>query len=266
MKIQIVIPSINLWGKYTKRCIESIKTKHEYRILLVDNASTDETREESGKMVSNTFFHKRNEERWSCAKSWNYGIKDAFERGYDYVLVLNNDIVLHPDAIDRLVERFESDKGLAEDGSMGMVTCLDVRGDCQSIPEYLFDKKSVEYEKVSEAPHPNFSAYMINKKCWDEVGEFDEGFEPAYFEDNDYHRRMQLAHIKSVVYPPALFFHFGSRTQNEAVGKPIVSSPRFEANRNYYVGKWGGTPGTERFDRPFGNELNSIKWVKQNNG
>lgn len=45
-KIQIVIPCINLWSKYTKNCINSIKTKYEYRILLIDNGSTDETKEE----------------------------------------------------------------------------------------------------------------------------------------------------------------------------------------------------------------------------
>jgi len=107
---------------------------------------------------------------------------------------------------------------------------------------------------------------MINKKCWEEVGEFDEGFKPAYFEDNDYHRRMKLAGMKAIVYPPALFYHFGSRTQNEASDKgAIVSGPMFDNNRKYYHGKWGGDPEHETFIHPFNNELNNLKWTKQQN-
>ena len=245
-KIAIVIPAINLWNKYTKSCLESIKTKHEYRILLIDNGSTDETKEEAGKLVSNNFSHLRNEEPWSCARSWNYGVNDAFTRGYDYVLILNNDIILHPEAIDIMVERFEKEK----DSDLVMVTCLDVRGEC----EYPVDVVELSPEKkkdVPESPHPNFSAFMINKKCWDIIGEFDENFRPCYFEDNDYHHRIELAQMKAVCLPTAMFYHYGSRTQNEAIGRPICSSPQFEYNGRYYQNKWGGVPGSESFATPF---------------
>lgn len=48
-----------------------------------------------------------------------------------------------------------------------------------------------------------------------------------------------------------LFYHYGSRTQNQRPGSPVVSSPRFEENRARYVREWGGTPGQERFLTPF---------------
>ena len=259
MKIAIIIPVVNLWRKYTKPCIDSIKTSHDYRILLVDNASIDETLSEAGKLVSDKFSHKRNEERWSCAKSWNFGIRDAWDRGFEYALVLNNDVILHSDCIDRIVERFNK-------GDVGMVTAMDIRGECNGIPEYIFDKKSKDYESVPETEHPNFSAFMISKKCWDKVGEFDEGFKPAYFEDNDYHYRMKLAGMKAIVYPPALFYHFGSRTQNESGNQAVVTGSMFEDNRKYYKGKWGGDTGSETFKYPFGYEVNNFKWTKQQNG
>lgn len=246
-KIQIIIPAINLWNKYTKNCINSIKTKYEHRILLIDNGSTDETKEEAGKLVSNNFAHKRNEETWGCAKSWNYGIKDAFERGYDYVLILNNDILLHPETIDKLVERMESkpiDDGIA------MITCLDVRNECKK-PDNIFKLLSLGKVDVEESRHPNFSAFMINKECWNKVGEFDENFKPCYFEDNDYHHRIELAGMRAICLPTAMFYHYGSRTQNEAIGKPICSSPQFEHNGRYYQNKWGGVPGSESFATPF---------------
>lgn len=301
-KVQIVIPAINLWSKYTKPCIESVKTRHDYRILLVDNASTDETKEEAGKMVSDRFAHKRNEERWSCSKSWNYGIRDAFERGFDYVLVLNNDVVLHPDAIDRLVDRFEQAKEnkslvrpesplfssgspaspaveaasvsqpdiairtIRESEVLAMVTMLDVRGESVEGNVERPDKMlSLDKSDVPEAEHPCFSGFMINRACWDRVGEFDEGFDPAYFEDNDYHHRINLAGMKAIVYPPAMFYHFGSKTQTEGLPPDPGRHRRFEANRAYFVEKWGGQPGMETYKRPFDNPANGIGWTKQNN-
>jgi GT2 family glycosyltransferase len=105
---------------------------------------------------------------------------------------------------------------------------------------------------AAESEHPNFAAFMLGHACWESVGPFDEGFFPAYFEDNDYHRRIQLAGLRAVVHPPAMFYHFGSQTQNESVARPVVTSEMFERNRDRYVRKWGGLPGAERLAAPFG--------------
>lgn len=279
----IIIPATNLWASYTKPCLDSIKTKHEYRVLFVDNASTDETSVEASKLVSDTFAHQRNEERWCCAKGWNFGVRDAFERGFDYVLILNNDVLLHPEAIDRLVDRFEKSKEtyvtvkredigseflkaggfvphvtetVKESDVLAMVTLMDVRGECAN-PEDIFTKDVKEKEGVEEAEHPCFSGFMISKEGWDKVGPFDEEFKPCYFEDNDYHYRINLAGMKAIVLPTAMFYHYGSKTQLEALpGEVICPGPMFENNRAYYIRKWGGQPGMERFNVAFnGKEL-----------
>jgi GT2 family glycosyltransferase len=259
MKIQVIIPAINLWSKYTKPCIDSIKSKHELRIFLINNGSTDETKVEAPKLVSDRFAHHRNEVAWSCAKSWNFGVKDAWEHGADYVLVINNDVLLHGDCIDRLVERLEK-----RTEGVVMATAMDIKGECTS-PEALFLRASKDFEDRAEAEHPNFSAFMITKKFSEVVGEFEEGFSPAYFEDNDAHRRINLSGLKAIVYPPALFYHYGSRTTNETTinGKPVVTPPMFERNRAFYIEKWGGLPGEEKFTSPFNSAAYSLKAVKQ---
>ena len=94
---------------------------------------------------------------------------------------------------------------------------------------------------------------MLSRRCRDVVGPFDERFYPAYFEDNDYHYRIQLAGLRAVTYPPAMFYHYGSRTQNEATAVPLVPGSVFDENRRRYVQKWGGPPGQEQFRNPFGN-------------
>jgi GT2 family glycosyltransferase len=269
-KIAIIIPVVNLWNTRTKKCIDSIKTSYEYRILCIDNASVDETKVEAGKLVSDKFSHKRNEERWGCSQSWNYGINDAWDRGFDYVLVLNNDVILHPDCIDRMVERFEKSNSSGNitveiynnQHPLVMVTAMDIRGECKT-PENIFEKKSKDYEKLDESEHPNFSAFMINKKCWQEVGEFDEGFFPSYFEDNDFHHRIKLAGMKAVTYPPALFYHYGSSTINQSDKEKVMGAVGFENTKKYFIEKWGGVPTEIKFDHPFNNPTYSLKYTKQ---
>lgn len=272
MKVQIVMPAINLWAKYTKAAIESVNTAMvraadhgiQCRLLLIDNASTDETREEAGKLVSEVFSHMRNETRLSFPQSVNVGVKDAWERGFDFALVLNNDITLHPESIWRLVGAF----GKERNKPTAMLTCMDVRGEMQEkgiMPDYIGQLVAGDYENIEESEGPNFSAFMLDKNCWEEIGEFDELFYPAYFEDNDYHYRINLAVMGAYVHPPALFYHYGSRTTNEAGegGRQVVSGSQFEKNLSSYMGKWGGRPGQETYEHPYNNPDFDLRRTKQ---
>lgn len=132
MKIQIVVPTINLWEKYTKQCLESLREamvrakSHgiDAHIILIDNASTDETVMQAVQQESELFHYHRNAERWGFQKSVNFGVSYGWEHGAQLALVCNNDIVIHPEAIWRLVDRFSK-------GEVGMVTCMDIRGEMQ---------------------------------------------------------------------------------------------------------------------------------------
>jgi GT2 family glycosyltransferase len=260
MKIGVVIPTVDLWAKFTKPCIDSVKSKHELYFVLIDNNSKDETYVEATKLITPTFHYKKNEENWGCAKSWNYGIKDCFvNHGCDYVSVLNNDVLLHPNAIDRLVERFEK-----KDENIAMVTCLNVRGECP-FPSNIFALDDKEKEKTDESEHPDFSAFMVGKKCIDEVGWIDEGFSigGAYWEDNSFDRRIKLARLKAITYPPALFYHYGSQTINRSAATKITGAMGYEINKKYYTIKWGGTPGDEKWEHPFDDVNNDYKTTFQ---
>lgn len=270
MKIQIVVPAINLWQKYTKPCIDSLQEAMMHakahgldaNIILIDNASTDDTVVAAPPLESDLLHYHRNNERWGFQKSVNFGVNYGWEHGAQLALVCNNDIVIHPEAIWRLAERFSQ-------GDVGMVTCMDVRGEMQEraiFPTSIGTLLTHDKESVEEAPHPNFSAFMISKEASEQVGEFDEIFAPAYFEDNDIHRRLNLLEIKAIVYPPAMFYHYGSRTQNEAQedGQPIVPGGLFENARANFSKKWGGLPGQETFTHPYNDESKSLKSTYQN--
>jgi hypothetical protein len=77
MKVQIVVPVINLWNKYTKQCVEGfneamVRAKGhniDCQVILIDNASSDQTQAEASKLESELFHYHRNNERWGFQKS-----------------------------------------------------------------------------------------------------------------------------------------------------------------------------------------------------
>ena len=69
------------------------------------------------------------------------------------------------------------------------------------------------------------------KKVLDEIGNFDENYSPAFFEDNDLKYRAILAKYDVFVLNKVCFFHFGSVTS-------IDHNQNFEKNRNYYYNKY----------------------------
>jgi GT2 family glycosyltransferase len=132
-----------------------------------------------------------------------------------------------------------------------MVTAMNIAEELAS-PQDIVKVNPKDKESTAESEHPDFSAFMISKETYETIGQFDDGFFPAYFEDNDYHYRINLAGMKAITYPMAIYYHYGSRTQTEAKqGVPVVSNTLFEINRERYVRKWGGLPGQEKFKTPF---------------
>ncbi len=97
-----------------------------------------------------------------------------------------------------------------------------------------------------------WACFLQREECWRAVGEYDEALWPAYFEDNDYHYRMRLKGLDYVVPVGGAVTHARSSTLR---GLPDVHRQTvarcFEANRAYYLRKWGGLPGEERFRIPF---------------
>ena len=245
-ELVIIIPAVNCL-KYTTWLISSIKTIFPYKLILINNASTDGIKDYFDNLIKTKnalAFHFK--ENLGVACSWNFGIKEAIEKfNSKYFLVLNNDIILHPKAIDVLVKTLVNP-------SVDLVTATDISGKVVSsgdITTYKLPKK----EKLVEAPE--FSCFMVKKQTIQKVGFFDEDFFPAYFEDNDYHYRMKLVNLKAVKINMALYFHYGSRTITENLEIREKSNLGYIPNRDYYRRKWGGVPGNEIYKIPFGGRF-----------
>lgn len=90
-----------------------------------------------------------------------------------------------------------------------------------------------------------------------EVGLFDEGFAPAYFEDTDWLYRAGLAGVPS---PRENDGRFGfepcdAECPTAETLRRGLAAVDMDAQEARYVAKWGGTQGHERFIRPFDGAL-----------
>lgn len=95
------------WNNYedTAECLSSLQrlTYENYQIVLVDNASTDGSIEK----LQNEFPDVHviiNKENLGFAAGCNVGIKYSLEKGADAVLLINNDAVLEPEALEPAVK------------------------------------------------------------------------------------------------------------------------------------------------------------------
>lgn len=93
-----------------------------------------------------------------------------------------------------------------------------------------------------------YCSFVISKKCFKEIGQFDENFKGAYFEDNDYSRRMYLSKVDEL---RTSFLNPRIYNESSSIKKDQSLNVNFINNAEYYKSKWGGDRGGESFKTPF---------------
>ncbi len=233
MKIAITIPVyLTNWNhqSFLNKATASIATSHEYAFIPMLNHLAEQFRPYPWQFTQapNELLVLEGRQPQAVSKAWNDGIAKAIELGCEYILVLNEDIVLKQDAIDRLI-LFAQKHPEASLWSMGA----------------YHDLFSLEQAPISDdwetnfSEHPNFSAFMVKADFPNRFGRFDENFIPGYFEDGDAAARIALANQKAYVYGGAWFYHFGSRTINSDEEFRATMPPLFQKNAAYFLQKWG---------------------------
>ncbi len=123
-----ILVIIVTWNKqsYVVDLLNSLKKIHYHQeyldIVVVDNASTDGTVE-----YLKTHFPEillvENEENLGGTGGFNTGLSYAFsqpESRYDYLWLLDNDVIVHPDTLSELVQVLEEERDVALAGSTMM--------------------------------------------------------------------------------------------------------------------------------------------------
>jgi len=91
---------------------------------------------------------------------------------------------------------------------------------------------------------------LLKPSIISKVGLMDENFYPGYFEDNDYRYRQRISG-SFLDYFPLRSKHDTSSTLKSSSVFQVKNQMTFQKNFDYYVRKWGGTPGNEQYNSPF---------------
>lgn len=246
-QIGVVIPYLNC-EHYVEELVLSLESKYPLKIFLYNNGSKegiDKTMSE--RVLEGDVEYVRSFTNIGVAAAWNRGLHHLFSfENINNVLVLNNDVLLHPEAIDRLVAAIDSNY-------FPIITGTDVAKQCAR-PVDINTIRLPDAHYYTDAPE--FSCFMISRAGYKMIGDFDTKFFPAYYEDNDYHYRAKLLKERLVKLNTALYYHYGSRTIRENKDVDDVVNTYYLQNERYYVTKWGGKPGEEKYKTPFNEQKN----------
>lgn len=225
----IIIVSHNS-GSCIAACLQALTSFSQWKIVLVDNNSTDDTvRQAQG--VPREIFTLVNSQNAGFAGAVNQAAKVA--EG-DVFVVLNPDTIARPGSLDRLAEALSADNVGAAGGLLLNDAGLPDKGFTvrrfptlgSMLAEVLLVNRAwpgnpwnvryrcldLNYGNAEEVDQPAGACLAVKRQAWDEVNGFDEEFFPVWFEDVDFCRRLRSTGWKIVYHPDAIFSHAGGHS------------------------------------------------------
>lgn len=215
--VTVAVPTYRRYDLLVQMLIKSAEfgTRLPDRYYIIDNGGTLD-QASLGLPADRVVVHRPGK-NLGVSASWNHGHRTLT----DHVIWACDDMALHPPTVERLVEAAEAHSDVA----------------------FFFPEHNAG---------TMFGVYLMPQWAFEKIGPFDEGFYPAYFEDNDYARRIQLAGLKTMIVPGCGMNHFKSGTLASYNAHEMAQHhSNFERLRAYYCQKWGGPPGHEQFKTPF---------------
>lgn len=205
----------------TKICVESLfkhTTDVNYELIFVDNGSTKddtktylETLQKEHKNIKTIF----NEENLGFACANNQGIEEA--EG-EYVLLLNNDVILTDGWLSRMLDIAESDERIGvvvpctnHASGRQVVTFGGTENDDEGIQQFAKDLL-LKYagKRISVARVIGF-CMLIKREILFKVGVLDEMFGPGGYEDYDYCMRIKHEGYNIIIALDTFIFHIGGK-------------------------------------------------------
>ncbi|MFH1598268.1 MAG: glycosyltransferase [Patescibacteria group bacterium] len=240
--VSIVIPTFNLL-EITKECITNIfrHTPHSFfELIIVDNGSDQKTLQYLQSIEGINLI--KNKENLGFAKACNQGMKAS--KG-EHILLLNNDIVVTPGWIEKLVACLSSDQTIGLVGPMTNYSGelqVDSGAKYKKIEEmFLYAQKFTKKNRRNWFEFHRIAGFcfLIKRQLFDKIGYLDERFGLGFYEDDDYCKRAREAGYKIMIAGDVFVHHYGNKTFQD-IGKqdPSTSDLRMRLNRDIFLEKW----------------------------
>jgi N-acetylglucosaminyl-diphospho-decaprenol L-rhamnosyltransferase len=212
--IDVVIVAHNRY-ELTQSCLRHLRLQTiDHRVIVVDNGSTDDTRERLAREWSHVHV-EHSDDNQSFPRACNRGA--ACGTG-DIVVLLNNDVDCRPDYLERLTAPLQ-------DETVGSVAALLLQRDGKRIDGIGFTVDTTlaafsrhqgltptsAHGKTPVLLGPGGCAGAYRRTAWEQVGGLDEAL-LFYMEDVDLALRLRLAGWRAVAEPGAVAVHVRSGT------------------------------------------------------
>lgn len=228
----------------TKECLKSIEVNtyyDNYEVIIVDNMSTDNTREYLRENYSNRENYQLifNEDNLGFAAGNNVGLAAA--EG-DILVILNNDTYVGPYWLSGLIRALEANPQLGLVGpvtnNIGNESKINISYDNWS----EMGLKALEYcareaNKIYPIDCAAFFCVAFSREVYEKVGPMSLDYGLGFFEDDDYCMRVREAGWEIAVVEDSFVHHHLSASFNKL--KNNKKEELMKRNQAIFESKWG---------------------------
>ncbi len=252
--IWICIPAHNN-KKYTIECLESLReqTFKDYKIIVCDDGSTDDTEEIIKKKFDDVKLLKGDGNLWwggSINKCFKYSIANGSLE--DYVLMLNNDLIVSENYLKVLIDNASQDTLLGS-----VVVDIENRNKIVYAGELLnkFTARSIQLNRRSNFVESNKEwevdlltgrGVIFPIKLLHEIGFIKTEFMPQYGGDSEFSARAKQKGYKLKILREAIVYSHIKNTANGSIYKKNsilnfflsffkLKSPNYYKSRYYFA-------------------------------
>jgi GT2 family glycosyltransferase len=239
-KVAIVTVNYNT-AKDTNDLLQSLEklNTHEFSLetIIVDNGSK-EIYALPEKIHQETITLIRSEENTGFSGGFNIGIKEALNKNADFILIVNNDTLMHPDMVKNLLgvleskpeigvttpkiyfskgHEFHKDRYKKED--LGKVFWFAGGhtdwANVQSIHRGVDEVDHGQYDTTEKIDFASGCCMLFKREVLEKVGLFDDRYF-LYYEDADLNERIKRAGFDVYYVPSAVLTHVNAASSGGA--------------------------------------------------
>lgn len=285
-KIAIIV----LNWKQPKLTIETItsllKIKHDsfdYEIILVDNGSPDDSIKIFNQEYKNNKLIKilNTKSNLGYAGGNNFGINYALKNNFDFLILLNNDVLVDPNFLNELLKEsnnydilgpkiyfapgFEFHKDRYQKKDLGKVIwAIGGQMDWNNIYGSNIGIDQVDHGQfkkiINKVDFISGCCLMANRQVFEKIGKLDENYF-MYLEDVDFCQRAKKAGFKMACIPKSIIWHVNSGSTS---GPGDLQNYFITRNRIYFAYKYAKIRTKFAiFRESFKIFFSKSKWQKQ---
>jgi GT2 family glycosyltransferase len=245
----LVVAFILNWNKddLTLETLASLREQTYPRLqtLVLDNGSDNQqealVRIRAAFPEVRTLASKRN---LGFAGGCNVGMRAALELGAEYLLLLNNDVLLQPDAIAELVASLEADASAGAAGPLIYYASEPervwfgggkVRMGGRVLPEHGEDAGIHSGSPTTESEWLPGTAMLVRRGAVARAGMMDASYF-LYWEDVEWCFRLRNAGYRLLIVPRSIIYHKVNATSGDL---PLTIVYYWERNRLRFIERWG---------------------------